>query len=364
MSNEKLQLLAVGDLFMNRETLEDILPAGLSDHMDLKIVQWPLTDLEELQRLNLIFEKNGPEGEEPPQVLMDAVASAHVLFTQFCPVSSKVMDAAPNLKVIAVGRSGVQNINVEAATERGICVLNTVGRNAQAVAEYTIGLMLCEARNIGRGHAALKQGLWRKDYPNDDSVPELPGRTVGLVGLGSIGRMVVQKLSGFDLHCIVFDPYLSDEAAAAAGVEKVDLETLMKSSDFVSIHAKLTDETRRMINEDLLNLMKPTAYFINTARAELVDEPALVKILQEGRIAGAALDVYMNEPPPADDPILALDNITLSPHQGGVTADAYRTTAKMFVENISRLWQGDEGPRNLLNPETADTLKALKAQVG
>lgn len=361
--SKELTIAAMGDLFMDTSVLEEIIQPQLPDNVKLVTKQWPIDNLKELQRLNLLFEQQGPEAEPPPPELLEVIGDADVLITQFCPVSEQALNAAPNLKIVAVGRSGVQNVNVEAASQRGVSVLNTVGRNAQAVAEYTIGLLLCEARNIGRGHAALKNAEWRKVYPNDDSVPELPGRTLGLVGLGQIGRMVVKKMAGFEMRVIAYDPYMDPEAAKAIGVERVELPELMKQSDFISIHAKLTDETRGLISAELLALMKPTAYLINTGRAELVNENALVKILQEGKIAGAALDVFMREPPPADDPVLALDNITLSPHQGGVTADAYRTTAKLLIENISRLWAGDDLPQNLLNEETRESLAALKAEM-
>jgi len=354
-----MKLLTIGDLFLPdsllREVIQPRLPAGL----ELATWQWDTGGLENLQRHNLACEQNGPEAVDIPDGLLDAVAETDLLFTQFCPISRAVLEAAKNLKLVAVGRTGVQNVDVAAATELGIPVLNTPGRNAHAVAEYTIGMILAEMRNIGRAHAALKQGEWRKQYLNDASVPEMPGRTVGLVGFGQIGRLIVQKMAGFETEFLVYDPYVPAEALDELGCRKVELEELMAAADFVSIHAKLTEETRHLIHAGNLARMKPTAYFINTARAELVDEGALVKVLQEGKIAGAALDVYMHEPPAADDPLLALDNVTLSPHQAGVTADAYRTTARLFVENLSALWNGGT-PRNLLNPKTEAQLTGLK----
>jgi D-3-phosphoglycerate dehydrogenase len=138
----------------------------------------------------------------------------------------------------------------------------------------------------------------------------------------------------------------------------------MRRSDFVTIHAKLTDETRHMIDADMLALMKPTAYLVNTARAELVDQAALADALRDRRIAGAALDVFTTEPPPPDDPLLELDNVTLSPHQAGTTIDAYRTTARLFAGNISNLWQGDALPGNLVNPDARPALESLKRKLG
>jgi len=354
-----MKLLALGDLFLPDTLLREVIEPRLPDSLDLATWQWDTGGLENLQRHNLACEQNGPEAVETPAGLLEAVADADILFTQFCPVNQAVLDAAKQLKLVAVGRTGVQNVDVAGAAERGIPVLNTVGRNAHAVSEYTIGMILAEMRNIGRAHAALKKGEWRKTYLNDASVPELPGRTIGLVGFGQIGRLMVKKMAGFEVRFLVYDPYVSAEALAEAGAQKAELDEVMAESDFVSIHAKLTDETRHLINAEKLALMKPTAYFINTARAELVDEDALVQVLQDGKIAGAGLDVFMHEPPAANDPLLALDNITLSPHQAGVTADAYRTTARMFVENLAALWNG-KLPRNLLNPETKEGLENLR----
>ena len=357
-----MKLLTLGDLFLPDSLLREVLSPRLPASVALDTWQWDTGGLEALQRHNLACEQNGPEAVAIPPGLLETVGNADILFTQFCPIGQAVLDAAKNLKLIAVGRTGVQNVDVAGATARGIPVINTVGRNAHAVAEYTIGLMLAEMRNIGRAHASLKRGEWRKEYANDASVPELPGRTIGLVGFGQIGRLMIKKLSGFEMNVLVFDPYVSAEALAEVGASKVDLPDLMRQSDFVSIHAKLTDETRHLINAELLALMKPTAYFLNSARAELVDEAALTAVLNAGNIAGAALDVFMVEPPPADYPLLGLDNITLSPHQAGVTADAYRTTARMFIENLSALWNGGI-PRNLLNPETKPQLETLKCSL-
>ncbi len=357
------RILAVGDHFLDVETLREIVEPGLPDGVEFQAVQWETEGREDLQEFNALIEQNGPGAVEPPAALLERIGDADILFTQFCPLSRETIDAAGSLRVIGLGRSGTENVDVEAATERGISVLNTVGRNAEAVAEYTIGLLLCEARNIARAHAALKQGKWRKNYPNDETVPELPGRTLGTIGLGQIGRLIVERLSGFEMRFLAHDPYASPESAARLGVKLVDLRTLMEESDFVTVHARLTEETRGLVGRQMLELMKPTAYLINTARAEIVDEAALVDSLREGRIAGAALDVFASEPLPDDSPLPGLDRVTLSPHQAGVTADAYRTTARLFLQNISRLWEGSELPHNLLNPETEDKLRSFKERL-
>ncbi len=356
--------IAIGDLFLPAALFREIAAPRLPASIRLTALDWDTGDLETLQKHNLAAEQHGAEAIPAPQNLLDAVGDAEMLFTQFCPVNQAVLDAAPRLQLICVGRTGIQNVALDEATRRGIAVLNTVGRNAHAVAEYTIGIILAEMRNIARAHAALKTGVWRKEFANSHCVPELPGRTIGLVGFGAIGRLMVRKLAGFEVRALVCDPYVPAEALAECGAEKADLDRLMCEADFVSIHAKLTDETRGLIDAGKLALMKPTAYLINTARAELVDEEALIAVLKAGRIAGAALDVFMHEPPPPSDPLLALDNVTLSPHQAGVTTDAYSTTVRLLIENLSALWNDTDAlPRNLLNEAAKSALASLKQRL-
>jgi D-3-phosphoglycerate dehydrogenase len=175
----------------------------------------------------------------------------------------------------------------------------------------------------------LRQGHWRRDYHNLGRIPDLPGYTVGLVGLGAIGRGVARRLAGFGMKIITADPYVPEAVLYELGVERVELDDLMRRADFVSVHVDVRPETRNLIDRRRVGLMKPTAYFINTARAEVVDEDALVEALQQGRIAGAALDVFRTEPPPPDHPLLKLDNVTLTPHMSGGSDDAFRRSPQL-----------------------------------
>jgi len=184
-------------------------------------------------------------------------------------------------------------------------------------------------------------------------VPELTGRTIGLVGFGNIGSLVAKKLSGFDVRVLVYDPYTDPEVLRANGVEPASLETVLSEADIVSLHARLSDESKGMIGAEQLALMKPTAILINTARAGLVDEAALVETLRENRIAGAALDVFSTEPIPADSPFLELDNVTLTTHLAGTTADALSNSPFLLMEDIAKLLTGGQ-PRFLKNPEVLD----------
>jgi D-3-phosphoglycerate dehydrogenase len=274
----------------------------------------------------------------------------------FVPVSSAVIDAMPGLRIIGVSRAGLENVNVEKATERGVLVFNVMGRNAHAVSDFAIGMMLAEARNIARAHYAIKNGKWRKEFANKDNVPELGGKTVGLVGFGFIGSLVAKKLSGFDVKVVVYDPYANQEKLKAAGVTPVGLEELFKTSDFVSIHARLTEENKKMITGGLIALMKPTAYFINTSRAGLVDQDALAAALKAGKIQGAALDVFTTEPIPEESPYLGLDNVTLTSHLAGTTSDALTNSPFLLLEDIAKFISGGEA-RYIVN-------KAVLEQAG
>jgi D-3-phosphoglycerate dehydrogenase len=308
-----------------------------------------------LQFRRLEVEKNGPEIEATEPLVLENGGDCDVLAGLFVPISSKVMEAMPNLRIIGVSRAGLENVNVKKATERGILVFNVMGRNAHAVSDFAVGMMLAECRNIARAHHGIKSGEWRKNFPNNDNIPELGGKTVGLVGFGYIGSLVAKKLSGFDVKVIVYDPYADKKRIEEAGCTPVSLEELFYTSDFISLHARLTDINRRMINRELITLMKPTAYLINTSRAGLVDQDALADALRDKKIQGAALDVFSSEPIPHDSPFLSMDNVTLTSHLAGTTSDALTNSPFLLMEDIANFLKGGEGRfivnREVLNDE-------------
>ncbi|MDR1211733.1 MAG: 2-hydroxyacid dehydrogenase [Spirochaetaceae bacterium] len=308
---------------------------------------------DKLQYRRLEVEKQGPEIEDADPLVLSHGKDCNVLAGLFVPVSSKVIDAMPSLRIVGVSRAGLENVNVPAATGRGVLVFNVQGRNAHAVSDFAVGMMLAECRNIARAHYAIKNGQWRKTFANSDTVPELGGRTVGLVGFGFIGSLVAKKLSGFEVKVVVYDPYAAPDRVRAAGAVPVGIEELFKMSDFISIHARLTDENKKMIGRDLLSLMKPTAYFINTGRAGLVDQDALVWALKNKKIQGAALDVFTTEPLPADSPYLGLDNVTLTTHLAGTTSDALTNSPYLLLEDIARFLKGEDA-RFIINREVLD----------
>lgn len=324
-----MKLLGIGDLFIPGEFIKEGTGIFLDNGVEVEIIDWELTDFDELQAINLKVEQGGREEYVLPQYIVDAAKDADIILTQFCPINRQLLDVAENLKYIGVMRAGYENVNVELAKERGIVVFNTPGRNAHSVSDFAIGTMLCEARNIARGHMGIKNGEWIRNYPNSATIPDFIERTVGIIGYGEIGRLVAKKLSGFDVNILVYDPYYKGN-----DVKLVSLEELMKKSDFVTIHARLTDETYHMIGEKELSLMKSDAYLINTSRSALVDEEALYTALKEKRICGAAIDVFDVEPPPIDYPLVTLPNVTLTPHMAGGSQDAFRNTPKRLSKDM------------------------------
>ncbi len=321
-----MKIVGIGDLFIPASYIEKgFAPLREKGHI-VDVMDWPLKSFDELQNYNLLVETQGCQALQPPQCVFELCADADVIVTQFCTVTRELVDACPKLKAIGVLRGGIENVCSEYAREKGIEVFNAPGRNAEAVSDFTVGMIICEARNIARGHHGILTGRWIRDYSNSGMIPDLPGRTVGLIGCGAIGMKVAKKLSGFDMTLLGYDPFASAERCKEAGIEPVELDELMARADFVSLHARLTAENRHLIDARRLALMKPTAYLINTSRAGLIDEAALVEALRAKKIAGAALDVYEHEPPQPDDPLLALDNVTLTPHMAGGSNDAFFNT--------------------------------------
>lgn len=337
-----MKAILLGDAMIGGEGFKKAWEKHLGNYgANLVVNDWE-KDWGKLQYRRLEVEKRGPEIETVDETILKEGKDAQALMGLFVPVSSKVMDAMPNLRLVGVSRAGLENVNVDEATKRGILVFNVQGRNAHAVSDFAIGMMLAECRNIARAHNAIRSGQWRKTFVNSDSIPELHGKTVGLVGFGHIGRLVAKKLSGFEVDIVVYDPYTPAEAIEALGAKKVELEDLLKNSDFISVHARLTAENKKMIGEKEIALMKPTAYFINTGRAGLIDQDALAAALEQKRIMGAALDVFTTEPIPADSPFMTLDNVTLTTHIAGTTTDALTNSPYLLLEDVAKFLNGGD----------------------
>lgn len=276
--------------------------------------------------------------------LLEKVKEADALVVRSrTKVTREVIDSARRLKVIVRAGVGVDNIDVKAAVEKGVQVVNTPRAPTTSVAELAMGFMLALARGIVRLDKATKAGTWRKG----EMGVELSGKVLGLVGLGSIGSEVARLAKGFGMKVQAYDPYAPREHANQLGVKLVELEELLRTSDFISIHVPLTPETRGLIGKEKLDLVKPGAFLINTARGGIVDEAALYEALKTGKLAGAALDVFEKEPPPPDHPLFTLDNFVATPHIGGSTDGAQLRIALTMAEDLLRVIKGEK-PVNIV----------------
>lgn len=353
-----MEVLCIGDVMIPGDNIGAAAKTLRLNNLNIDIKNWE-TDWGKLQDRRLIIEKQGPSAESVVPQILNANKDTEMLLVLFCPVSRDAINALPNLKLIGASRAGLENIDVKYATEKGIIVQNIKGRNAQAVSDFTIGLILGEVRNIARSYHAVKNGVWRKNFVNSEMIPELQGKTIGLVGFGDIGQLVAQKLSGFQVNILVFDPYVSDEVIQKYHVQKVTIEDLLKNADFVSLHARLSKDSKNVIGEKELSLMKKNAYLINTARAGLINEDALYHTLKEKKIAGAALDVFWQEPIGENSHWLELDNVTLTTHIAGTTKEALTKSPYLLVEDINKLLENKE-PKFIVNLEVLKRTEVQK----
>ncbi len=246
-------------------------------------------------------------------------------------VNAKVIEAATNLKVVGRAGSGVDNVDLPAATKRGIVVMNTPGGNTITTAEHAFAMMVALARRIPQATASMKAGKWEK---SKFMGMELQEKVLGIIGLGQIGSYLVKLAQGAAMKAIANDPYLAEDRAREMGVELVNLPDLYRRADVISLHTTMTNETRHMINADAIGKMKDGVRIINCARGGLVDENALVDALTSGKVAGAAFDVFEKEPCPPDHPLLALDNIIVTPHIGASTTEAQESVAISIAEQV------------------------------
>jgi D-3-phosphoglycerate dehydrogenase len=246
-------------------------------------------------------------------------------------VTQAVLEKAPKLRVIGRAGVGVDNVDLDAATAAGVLVMNTPGGNAISVAEHTMALMLAMARHIPQANASTRSGKWEKKKFMGN---ELRGKTLGIVGLGSIGREVVKRARAFEMRVVGHDPYVTAKIAADLGVELMDLAELYGAADYISLHVASTPETQRMLNAEAFARMKPGVRVVNCARGELVDEAALAQAIAEGKVADAALDVFAAEPPPKDYALFAAEPVLATPHIGGSTEEAQEIVGVRIAEQV------------------------------
>jgi glyoxylate reductase len=296
------------------------------------------------------------EGELPPprEVLLEEAGAADGLLTLLTDtIDAELMDAAPRLRVVSNYAIGYDNIDVQAATERGIVVCNTPGILTDTTADFAFTLMACVARRVVEAERYVRAGRWKTWGPMLCLGYDLHGATLGLVGLGRIGAAVAKRASGFEMRLLYYDVNRQPSLERELGLVFTDLETLMSESDFISLHTPLTSETYHMIGAEQLGLMKETAILVNTSRGQVVDQAALYDALASGRIAGAGLDVTDPEPIDPDDPLLELDSCLVVPHMASASIATRTLMATMAAENLAAGLQG-RMPRNPVNPEVFD----------
>ena len=341
------EIAIIGDRFMLPGAFVDALRQTVGDRARLRTLELPWPD----EPMVHGYVGSGLEGlkeyQGEPDAIVGFIGDASILVTHLAPVTGAMLDRMPKLKLIAVSRGGPVNIDMAAARERGVQVVNTPGRNASAVAEFTIAAILVETRLIRAGHEALRQGEWRGDlYRADLTGTELSELTVGLIGYGEIGTRVVPLLKPFGCRILVCDPYQELSAQDVAdGVVMTDLDTLLAVSDVVSLHARVTDETRGFLAAPQFARMKRGSYFINTARGPMVNYEDLRRALESRHIRGAMLETFWQEPTPAGAPLLRLDNVTLTPHIAGASTTTVRIAARRIAEEVRR-WLAGEQPLN------------------
>ena len=269
---------------------------------------------------------------------------------------AEIIEAGKRLQVIGRAGIGVDNIDLDAATRKGIVVVNAPAGNVSSAAEHTLALLLALARHVPQAHSKLKSGEWnRKAFMGT----ELRNKTLGLVGMGRVGEQVIRLVKGLEMKLVAYDPFVSEDRADLLGVELVSLEELLKRSDFITVHVPLTSSTKGMIGRKELALVKPVVRFINTARGGIIDEEALYEAIEAGRVAGAALDVFSKEPA-TDNILLKSDRVIVTPHLGASTEEAQTTVAVDVAEQILAVLKGRPA-RNSVNlplmaPETASVL--------
>jgi len=278
---------------------------------------------------------------------VDAVVGVPLL-----PLTKRVIQAAPNLKIIAQHALGYDNVDLEAATENKVLVTIALEEGPHAVAEHAIGFMLALSRKFQVATDSIKRGEWNQAEMRG---MELLGKTVGIIGLGRIGSTLAKMAQAFGMRVIAYDPYVSEEKARDKGVELVNLSHLLKESDYITIHASLTEETKGLIGQKEFEMMKSGVFIINCARGAIIDEEALYQELIKGHVAGAALDVFSKEPPPTEHPLFQLSNVLFTPHTAGFTMESSVRLSTSVAEDIVAVLKGKLPKKErILNPQVIE----------
>lgn len=349
------RVLAAGDHFVAPEVFTGALRRHIDDdqlEFDSLTLPWPV---EPFGPVGGVQEASGTE-----QQLLEHLSGVEMVATQMAPFTADVLAKSPQLRFVGVCRGGPVNVDLPAATEAGVLVSYAPGRNAAAAAEFAVGLILAALRRIPAADAELKAGHWRGDYyAYDNAGIELAGSTVGLVGYGAIGRIVARVLDAFGAHVVVADPFVQAEQAQTDGVELVELDELLQRSSVVSLHARLTPETKHLLNGKNLAQLPEGAVLVNSARGDLLDYEPLPAMLASGHLGGLAVDVYDIEPPPAQWPLFDAPNVITTPHLAGATRQTAHRAAEIVAGEAARFRQGLR-PKHVANPEVLDSIRGLQ----
>jgi D-3-phosphoglycerate dehydrogenase / 2-oxoglutarate reductase len=294
-------------------------------------------------------------GAREPGLVLEHAADADALVMSWVPMTRGVIDQLTRCRVIARFGIGVDMIDLDAATERGILVCNTATYCLDEVSNHAMGLLLMLNRGLLADADSVRRGGWFRS----EAVPprRLAGQRLGLVGVGNIGRLVARKARGFGLEVVAYDPFLSKGTSEVEGTRLVELDELLRTSDFVSVHCPLNPSTRHLLGERELRRLKPTAFVINTARGGLIDQVALTEELRERRIAGAGLDVFEVEPLPPDDPLRQLDNVILTPHSASWSVESSAECRRVAVEHVVTVLRGGV-PSDVVNRAVLERVNA------
>ena len=331
----RASVLAAGDHFVTPTLLTDALYAHSPVPLEIRSLTLPWPDIP----FATIAEVDEASGTE--QQLIDALQGVSICVTQLAPLTQKVLTACPELELFCITRGGPVNANLEAAARHGVAVCSAPGRNATATAEHTVAMMLAAMRRIPQAHAELLTGTWRGDYYRYDSVGlELCNRTVGLVGYGAIGSRVAKIVEAFGATVLVHDPYV-DETAISESAETVGLDDLFARSQIVSLHARLTAQTRGLVNRDRIAAMPPGSVLVNCARGQLVDYDAVCDALDSGHLFAAAFDVFPAEPPPPNSRVLHTPGIVVTPHLAGASQETAHKAAEIAAREVGRYLAGE-----------------------
>lgn len=334
------QIVVVGDPFVPSASLvEAAQQLDLPQSSKIKAFDWyPEYSREAFRQIVKQIEHAGPNDFPLPEGLMEAMKTAEILLVHIAPVSQAMLQVAGNLQLIGTCRGGLEHIDLVEWEKHPEIQLIHVIRNAEPVADFTIGLMYSVVRNIARSYREVQAGNWPQHFPNDPYKTSLSNLTVGLIGLGHIGKLVVKKLNGLGILVIAYDAFADEEQLKSAGynLQLTDIETVFRQADVVSLHLRVVPETNNLIDQQLLQLMKPSGYLINTARPDILNKQDFYDALVTKKIAGAGIDVVWEEPIQPDDPLLNLDNLIITSHIAGDTIDAIERSPKLLRQELNR----------------------------